>query len=228
MLFWNTEHELRVGHLGTTGQYRGGGRRKSYSQTPLCQVLPFASPGPRARSSLGTCRPAKGLALCYKEICPQTLRELCRQPRLPPEPGEGSGARGARRRRRRKRSGEGRGRERAGEAARGAAGRGGAGRARGDRSVSQSVCAPASLASSTRAPQPPGLASLGSDRPASFPGSPRSPADRAGRPGAARLGQPERPSPRPARGPLPLPLLARCLWLARSPVPFMKRGPITC
>lgn len=85
--------------------------------------------------------------------------------------------------------------------ARGAVGRGGAGRARGDRSVSQSVCAPASPASSTRAPRPQGLAPLGSDRPASFPGSPRRPADRAGRPGAARLGQPERPSPRPARGP---------------------------
>lgn len=47
---------------------------------PLCQVLPFASPGPRARSSLGTCRPAKGLALLQGNLPPDSTESSADSP----------------------------------------------------------------------------------------------------------------------------------------------------
>ena len=194
----------------------------------LYQVLPFASPGPRGRSSLATSRPAQGLLLCLNETSPHlTLRRA-----LPgteaPRPGQGKALapREPRKRRRRKRSGEGRGgrgsSEREAAPARGC-GRGGVGwsgvclRLSVRKSVGplspragvpclqrQPATAIRTGAPCAREPRPlPGL----------LAGSSRSP--RLAQRGAARFRQPGSPSPRQARA-VPDSPCARALAPSRS------------
>lgn len=106
---------------------------------------------------------------------------------------------------------------------------GGAGCASVGRSVSRSVRAaraPASPASSARPRQRSGLAPPPSASLTPSRGSSLIPAARPAGPTGFR--QPGRPSPGRFVRSLPLPPLAFCLWLPLAPVPFMKRGPITC
>ena len=118
----------------------------------------------------------------------------------------------------------------------GGVGWGGAGCASVGRSVSQSVHtarAPASPASSARPRQRPGLATPPLPPPASLAPSSGSSMGPPARPAWLGVGPQVSASPGARRlatlvRSLPLPPLALWLWLPLAPVPFMKRGPITC
>lgn len=194
----------------------------------LYQVLPFASPGPRGRSSLGTSRPAQGLLLCLNETSPHLTLPRALPGTEAPHPGQGKALapREPRRRRRRRRSGEGRGgrgsRGREAAPARGC-GRGGVGWSGLclRRSVRKSV-GPLSPRAGVPCLQRPPATAIGTGAPCAreprpwpglLAGSSRSPL--LARRGAARFRQPGRPSPRPARA-VPDSPCARALAPSRS------------
>lgn len=207
----------------------------------VSQVLPFARPDPRRGSSLGTSRPAQGGTAAPRERNVPLRRAL--QGAEAPRPGQGV----APAPREPRGGGGGKEVEKDGVAAGVAGGRR---RRRWDapevgwrgeapQSVGQYVSRSALPARSC--PQP---AAPASDRDGDWKATPH-PSARAPRPfpglfagppalpAPRRVGPPvsagpgARPHPVRAR-PLPLPPLALRLWLPRDPVPFMRRGPITC
>lgn len=223
-----------------TGQYpKGREAEKSVSKRNPARSYPSHAPvlGEKLPRHLS---PGAGAASLLERNVPPDSAELCREPRRPARARGGHWRRGSQEEAEAEKKCRRKGRPREAAPARGCGrgwvGWGGAGCASVGRSVSQSVHtarAPASPAFGARPRRRPGLATPPLPPPAGLAPSPGSSLGPPARPARLGVGPQVSASPGARRlatrvRSLPLPPLALWLWLPLAPVPFMKRGPITC